>query len=183
MKRMLALLCLTGCVHTPGSANGMLSEAELALVEGCCLKEALGFENLARSGAQNALAPESPRSIGGQDFQQRLLYACFSGEFYGVSFTSGPLEDQERSQEAALGIYAQMVEAYAHPKDGYNGALGLTSAHWTVGSMTDVAMGILLVEDRYYVISLDCGLQTVVDGQPLDAESLKEGVRGFQAEG
>ena len=46
-----------------------------------------------------------------------------------------------------------MVEAYAHPKDGYNGALGLTSAHWTVGSMTDVAMGILLVEDRYYVIS------------------------------
>ncbi len=49
--------------------------------------------------------------------------------------------------------------------------------------MTDVAMGILLVEDRYYVISLDCGLQTVVDGQPLDAESLKEGVRGFQAEG
>ena len=76
-----------------------------------------------------------------------------------------------------------MVEAYAHPKGGYNGALGLTSAHWTVGSMTDVAMGILLVEDRYYVISLDCGLQTVVDGQPLDAESLKEGVRGFQAEG
>lgn len=106
-----------------------------------------------------------------------------AGEFYGVSFTSGPLEDQERSQEAALGIYAQMVEAYAHPKDGYNGALGLTTAHWTVGSMTDVAMGILLVEDRYYVISLDCGLQTVVDGQPLDAESLKEGVRGFQAEG
>ncbi len=103
MKRMLALLCLTGCAHAPGSANSVLSEAELALVEGCCLKEAqaageaLGFENLTRSGAQNALAPESPRSMGGQDFQQRLLYACSSGEFYGVSFTSGPLEDQERS--------------------------------------------------------------------------------------
>ena len=122
MKRMLALLCLTGCAHAPGSANSVLSEAELALVEGCCLKEAqaageaLGFENLTRSGAQNALAPESPRSMGGQDFQQRLLYARSSGEFYGVSFTSGPLEDQECSQEAALGIYAQMVEAYAHPQ-------------------------------------------------------------------
>lgn len=195
------------------SSSGILSGEEIALLESQYLKDVsetsdiIGYENVVHYEGGGRLDAQEQRSAGGLNFTQSITYDSDSNGFCGFGMSSQRLTDKAQADKAAMELYADLVKAYGEPvnedyspkqslkdwleyaqtEEGFEGQPGLVTANasirWDVGDMTVMGMEVLLVEDRYYVISLDYGLQTVVDGQPLDAESLKERVRGFQEEG